>query len=122
MKNKTILIGLSLVMLSSLAAYAEERRDGDNFSARKAEIMSHLSKEKSIIDAMISCVNSASKKEEIERCSEQRKASHGALRQEREAMEQKRMAERREHLQKELKELDDKASRNAASDRNKSVE
>ena len=48
---------------------------------------------------------------EIVKETEQKKSSMDALRQEREAIHQKRRAERKDKLQKELKELDEKSTR-----------
>ena len=47
----------------------------------------------------------------MQKCHEQKKSSMDALRQEREAIHQKRTAERKDKLQKELKELDEKSTR-----------
>ncbi len=102
---------LLLSMFVSMSANAQEEQSGEKFSAHKAEMIGQLNKEKSMIDASISCINSAAKKEDMQKCHEQRKASMDALRQEREAMQKKRMGEKKERLQKELNEIDAKSAK-----------
>ena len=114
MKIKTTILGLSLTLFASMSAQAQEEKSGEKsgekFAAHKTEMLGHLNKEKSAIDAAISCINSATKKEDAEKCHEQKKASMDSMRQEREASHKKRMAEKKERLQKELKEIDEKSA------------
>lgn len=111
MKIKNTALGILLSLLVSMSAHAQEEQNGEKFSAHKTEMLGQLNKEKSLIDATISCINSAAKKEDMQKCHEQKKSSMDALRQEREAIHQKRTAERKDKLQKELKELDEKSTR-----------
>ncbi len=110
MKIKTTILGLSLTLFASMSAQAQEEKSGEKFAAHKTEMLGHLNKEKSAIDAAISCINSATKKEDAEKCHEQKKASMDSMRQEREESHKKRMAEKKERLQKELKEIDEKSA------------
>ncbi|MBU6141036.1 MAG: hypothetical protein KGP29_05750 [Proteobacteria bacterium] len=102
---------LVLSMLVSISAQAQEEQSGEKFSAHKTEMVGQLNKEKTIIDSAISCINSATKKEDAQKCHEQKKTSMDALRAEREALQQKRMSERKEKLQKELSEIDAKSAK-----------
>lgn len=108
MKIKITALGLALSLFTSMLAHAQEEQSNEKFSAHKTEFVGRLTKEKMMIESTIACVNAASKKEDMQKCHEQRKASMDALRQEEAALHKKRMAERRERLQKELNEIDAK--------------
>ena len=111
MKIKNTALGILLSLIVSMSAHAQEEQSGEKFSAHKTEMLGQLNKEKSLIDATISCINSAAKKEDMKKCHEQKKSSMDALRLDRDAIQQKRTAERKDKLQKELKELDEKSTR-----------
>ena len=115
MKNKFAAILLSASMLASFSANAQDAKQGDDFSARKAEMVADLGKEKAIVDSAISCINSAAKTEDIKKCHEQKRASMDSLRQAREAAQQQRMGERKQKLQKELQEIDNKMNKKQPS-------
>jgi hypothetical protein len=110
MKNKLALIALSLSLLSSLPAQAQESEEGkgEKFSAHKAEIISSLNQEKSIIDAEIACITSASKRDDAKACHEAKRSSMKALRQEREAAMDQRRSERKSKLEEGIKKIDDR--------------
>lgn len=114
MKIRIATFGLLLSLAASMSAHAQEEqggeKSGEKFSAHKTEMVARLNKEKAMIETTISCVNSAAKKEDLQKCHEQKKASMDAFRQEGEALQKKRMAERKEKLQKELNEIDAKSA------------
>lgn len=118
MKNKFLVLGLSISMLASFSANAQEKEGGDKFAERKAQMIAELNKEKSLIDASISCINSAAKTEDMKKCHEQRKSSMDSLRQAREAEHQKRMGERKAKLQQELQDIDQKMNEKSSTTKN----
>ena len=73
---------LALSLLTSFSAIAQEEGKGD-FSSHKAKIIANLNQEKAIIDQTITCINSATTREDAKNCHEQRKANMEKLRGER---------------------------------------
>lgn len=126
MKNKFIVTLFSLSVLASSMAVAETPPESSDkrkemFAAHKAQIIANLNKEKSIVDASISCVNAAQNKEGIEKCHEQRKSSMESLRKDIAEQRQQNMNERKAHLQErsdklneKMKKLDEKATATTA--------
>ncbi|MDX2083000.1 MAG: hypothetical protein SFV53_03325 [Rickettsiales bacterium] len=117
MKNKFSILAAFLFFVSSFLAQAQEdqTKEGqensqENFSKHKTEIIASLNKEKSIIEAEISCINAANKREDAKKCHDQKHSAMNSLREEREANQQKRIAQRRENLQNKLNKLDQKAN------------
>ena len=106
MKNQFAIIALSLSLFAFSSAVAQEakERKGGEFASQKAQIVTNLNQEKAILDSEISCVNSAQNKEGVERCRDQKMASMDKLK-------QQRIAAQKEHLQNELKKLDEKSSK-----------
>ena len=94
MKNKFAVIGLFVSLFASLPAQAQEEKSNDNFATNKTEIISGLNKEKAIIDAAISCTNSATKREDEQKCREQKKSATDALKQERKASQEQRTGQK----------------------------
>lgn len=113
MKNKLAIAALSLSLLSSLPAQAQETgKDGnENFAAHKSEIIAGLNREKSIIDVEISCINAVSKAENAKVCHEQKRASMEALRKERDAARDKHMSERKGKLQDKINKIDERKAK-----------
>ncbi len=104
----------TLVSVISFNSFSQDATaEKNNFAARKSEIIASMNKEKSIIDSAIACINAATKKEDAEKCHEQKKSSMDALRAEREAAHEKMRAERKEKLQNELKKMDEKSAERA---------
>jgi hypothetical protein len=110
MKNKYISIILVLVGMSAHMAYAEpankpasqqaEKEDG--FAKHKSQWAKDLSDEKSGVDQVLNCVNSAKAEEELKKCRNIQKEN-------REKAHERRVSARKEHLQSELKKLDSEA-------------
>jgi hypothetical protein len=103
MKNKFAIIALSMSLFAGSAAFAEDEQNGENFAQHKAEIVANLNKEKAAIDVEISCMNSATKKQDAQNCREKRKATM-------EQLHRDRIAKQKAHLQEKLKNLDEKSS------------
>lgn len=113
MKKLTVTL-LSLCLMSGLAQ-AQEQKNNDRFAEFKSEMISDLNKEKSILESSISCINAAAKKDDMEKCHEQKRAGMESLRQARDAKQKQRMGERKERLQKELSEIDQKMNQKKPS-------
>lgn len=75
-------------------------RNEEKFSERKAEMLSNLNQEKSTIDQVLNCVNSAQKGDDLEKCHEIKRASM-------EKMKEAHITKRKQRLERELKELND---------------
>lgn len=106
MKNKFAIIALSMSLFASSAAFAQEEKSenkGENFATHKTEIVANLNQEKAAIDAEISCINSATKREDAEGCREKRRALM-------DKMKQDRIAKQKARLQEKLKQLDEESS------------
>jgi len=107
MKNKFApkfaVIALSMSLLASSAAFAQEEGEG-NFATHKAEIIANLNKEKAAIDSEISCISSAKQHQDAKSCREKRRAIM-------EQMRSERTAKQKAHLQEKLKKLDEKSSK-----------
>lgn len=106
MKNKLTIIAIFAAFLTSFSAIAQEPATNEaakkeTFAAHKAQVISSLNKEKSIIDSSISCISAAASKEAVKTCHDQRKASMSALRGE-------RMEDRKENLQKRVGKINEK--------------
>ncbi len=104
MKNKFAIIALSMSLLASSAAFAEGEQKGENFAKHKAEVIADLNKEKGIIDQSITCVHSAQKRDDMEKCRNQTQTAMEKLRQE-------KINQRKNHLQDQIKKLDDKSQK-----------
>jgi len=101
MKNKILTITLAISLLSSFSAIAMEGEQ-DNFTARKAQVISNLNQEKAIVDQTISCANSAQKKEDLKSCHEKHKASMDKLKGQREAQKEARKDHKMHHKSNEM--------------------
>ena len=99
------MVGKFFLRKKSVAFAQEDRPDNkaENFAKHKAEIIANLNQEKGTIDAEISCINSANKREDAEACREKRKATM-------DKMKQDRIAKQKAHLQEKLKKLDEESS------------
>ncbi len=104
--KKLLAIALLTSLLVSSIAGAEEIKNKDNFAKHKAEIIIQLSQEKVAVDNAISCINSANKREDTEKCREQKKSSMDKLKQE-------RIAGQKARLQDQIKRLDEESSKEA---------
>lgn len=105
MKNKFTAIALAISLISSSAAIAQEaNKKTDNFAQRKAELVENIAKERSIIDQMASCVNSALVVGDIEKCREQKEQAMQAAKQE-------RIASRKAELQNQIQKLDEESGK-----------
>ena len=104
MKNNFAIITLFVSLFTSSAAIAKEEKNVNNFAENKAKIIANLNQEKSIVEAEISCVNSAQKREDAEKCREQRKAKM-------EKLKQQRLAEKKARLQDQIKKIDEESSK-----------
>jgi len=109
-KNLTIISLATFLFLASPAFSQEEGREA-NFANIKSEITSSLSDEKYVLDQAISCVNSAQNHESLKKCHEIKRAGMDKI-------QEKNRQKKREHLQNELKRLDEKDSK--AANKNKS--
>lgn len=103
MKNKFSVMALTSLLLVASTAIAQEAKNEDNFAKRKAEVVANLNQEKSITDQGISCVNGAQKREDLEKCRDQKRASMDALK-------QKMIGDRKANLQNQIQKLDQKSS------------
>ncbi len=98
--KKTCLLGLTAMTALSLCAVAYANESEGGFAEHKANMIRRLNEEKSTLDQMISCANSAQKHEDMRKCHEQRRVTMQKLH------EQDRET-RKKHLQDELKRLDE---------------
>ncbi len=102
-----------IALITSIISYNSFAQDNtapkDDFTSHKPEIIANLNKEKAIIDNAISCINSATKREDAEKCREQKKASMDTFRQQMDAAHQQRINQRKEKLQNELNKLNEKS-------------
>ena len=113
MKNKFAIIALLASLFAASSAMAEGEKSGeDNFAKHKAEIVANLNQEKGAIDGEIGCVNSAQKREDVEKCREQRKLAMDKLK-------QQRIAAQKARLQEKIKKLDEKSSQVGEKSENK---
>lgn len=105
---KKLTLALLSLCLSASLAQAQEQKNDNRFAEFKSEMISDLNKEKAILESSISCINAATKKEDMEKCHEQKRAGMDSLKQARDAKQKQRMSERKERLQKEMNEIDQK--------------
>jgi hypothetical protein len=101
--KKFAVIALSMSLLASWTAFAQEEGGEDNFAKHKAEIVANLNKEKAAIDGEISCINSAKQSVDAKNCREKRRAVM-------EQLQRDRIAKQKANLQERLKNLDEKSS------------
>jgi hypothetical protein len=104
MKNKISVISLTISLFISLPAFAQDGSGEEKFLANKVNIIDHLKQKKAIIDKEISCINSASRKEDAKNCHERARGSMDKLR-------QQRINKRKDHLKEQLRKLDEKSSK-----------
>ena len=109
-KNLTIISFGAFLMLTAPVFSQEKGGREENFANIKSEITSSLNDEKYVLDQTISCVNSAGNQESIKKCHEIKRAGMDKI-------QEKHRQKKREHLQNELKKLDEKDSK--ASNKNK---
>lgn len=103
-KLTSIVCGLAIISSSVVYAQMPSKEGGDDhgFSDRKAQMLKNLNEQKSGIEQVIGCVNSAKNHDDMKKCNELRKANI-------DKMHDLKRAERKEHLQKELKKIDEEA-------------
>lgn len=108
MKIKLGAIILVTAMLAANIAKAEAPADGGGdankearFSEMKAGMLKNLNDDKSSIDQVISCVNSAQKHDDMAKCREMRKANM-------EKAHMRNLEERKSHLEKQQQEIQNK--------------
>jgi hypothetical protein len=107
--KKIAIVTLSMALLLNFPAMAQENPEKqENFLKHKSEIITSLTKEKSIIESSISCINSASKKEDIKNCHSKKKSEMDSLREERKAAREKMSSERKAKLEEGIKRIDEK--------------
>ncbi len=99
MKKKLTLLAVAVSLLSSSLAIAKEKGGEDNFANHKAEVITHLNQKKSAIGDEIACINSAQKKDDIEKCHEQKEEAMKKFKKE-------QANSRKERLQDQIKKLD----------------
>jgi ABC-type phosphate transport system auxiliary subunit len=105
MKNKFTAIALAISLISSSAAIAQEaNKKTDNFAQRKADVVANITKEKALLDQMISCVNGAASVGDIEKCREQKQQAMQAAKQE-------RIASKKSELQSQIQKLDEESNK-----------
>jgi len=108
--KKIALIALITSAISCGSFAQDATPPKDDFASHKGEIIANMNKEKSIIDAAIACINSASKREDAKKCHDQKKASMDALRQQIEASREQRMEQRKENMQNKLNKMNEKSA------------
>ena len=96
------LILLTAILASATQAFAQD--SSKDLLANKSQIIAFLTKEKAIIDSEISCLNAAATKENMNNCHEQKKSQMSALKEERKALRQERVENRREKLNEKINE------------------
>lgn len=101
---KKIIFFAAILFSAQSLAQGSSQNSQDNFANHKAKIIENLNKEKAIIDSEISCINSASSKEDGKKCRDQKKAQMDALRSERKDMRQDMIEKRREKLNEKISE------------------
>ena len=106
MKNKIAIITLSISLITSPIALAQNNQNENNFSKQKVKIISNLNKEKSAIEKEISCINSATKREEAKACHKERKAFMKKLKTDRASKEKSRLEERFKKFDKKSNQID----------------
>ena len=112
MKRSLTIISFSAFLLLITPAFSgEDAGHEENFANMKSEIASSLNDEKYVLDQTISCVNSAQNQESIKKCHEIKRAGMDKI-------QEKHRQKRREHLQNELKKLDEKDSKAANKNKN----
>jgi len=108
---KKIALIASIISAISCGAFAQDATTQKNdFASHKGEIIANMNKEKAIIDTAISCINSATKREDAEKCHAQKKASMDALRAQMEASREQRMEQRKENLQNKINKMNEKSA------------
>jgi hypothetical protein len=98
MKIHAISLICSVALVSSGIAYAAEDQAA-RFAEHKAEMLKNLNEEKAMLDQAINCVSSAQNRDDFKKCHEAKRASM-------KAMHERERAQRKEHLQNEIKKLD----------------
>ena len=109
MKNKFTIAVVTMSLFTGYTAFSQEDLKGENFTKHKAEIIANLNQEKVIIDQEISCISSAQKREDGEKCRNQKQSSM-------QQSQQQRIAKRKEHLQGQLKKLDEESAKASQKD------
>ena len=108
MKVKLISIALGAALVTGYMAYAQEEPDQgrpgqeERFAERKSKILEDLTERKAGIENNISCITAAKAKEDMQKCNEERKAHANK-------MKERKLSERKERLQDELKKLEEKS-------------
>ncbi len=105
-KNLTIISFGAFLFLANPVFSQESGGPEENFASIKSEITNSLSDEKYVLDQTISCVNSAVNQESIRKCQDIKRAGMDKI-------QEKNRQRKREHLQNELKKLDEKDSKAA---------
>jgi|GEM_PF-3892067 len=120
MKNKILLILFGLIILSNQFALADpaskdtsqtaqtknsgqKGEDDDGFASHKTQWAKDLGEVKSGVEQVLNCVNSAKSQDDLKKCRTIQKEN-------REKMHDRRVANRKERLQNELKKLDSESS------------
>ncbi len=105
MKMKLTILTLALALLSGTSVFAEEAKSKEeNFAERKTQMAKDLNEEKAGLDKVITCVNSAQKHEDMKKCNEIRHANIQKIR-------ERSIEKRKERLQNEIKQLDEKGKK-----------
>lgn len=100
MKVKFISMVFGLALVSSGVVYAQDSKREEYFSENKAQMLKNLTEEKSGLEQVLGCVNSAKNQDDMKKCHDLKKANM-------EKMRDLKRAERKEHLQKQLKKIDE---------------